>query len=76
MILFSSRLKEEFNMTCLGTIQSNRKGLPKSFTSTEGRGVGDYVALYEEGSNISIHSEIFKNKSGTGTLYFTVPSGN
>ena len=51
-------------MTCLGTIQTNRKGLPKHFTSTENRPVGDYQVLYDEGSSISIHSLIVKNKSG------------
>jgi len=58
-------------MTCLGTIQSNRKGLPRSFTSVEGREVGDYVVLYEEGSHISIHSEVFKNKSGIYSISFS-----
>jgi hypothetical protein len=52
-------------MTCLGTIQTNRKGLPKRFTAVENRAVGDYQVLYDTSSNISIHSEIFKNKSGT-----------
>ena len=51
-------------MTALGTVQATRKGLPKEITSTEGRPVGDYQVVYDEGSNISIHSEICKNKSG------------
>lgn len=51
-------------MTCLGTIQSNRKGLPRAFTAVDNRPVGDYQVLYDVASNISIHSEICKNKSG------------
>ena len=64
------RLREEFGMTALGTIQANRKGLPKAITSTEGRPVGDYQVLYDESSNITIHSEICKSKSGTVKLHF------
>jgi len=63
-------LETQFKMTFLGTIQANRKGLPKSFTATEGRPVGDYMVLYEENSNISIHSEIFKNKTGLKNVMF------
>jgi len=58
------RVAQQFNMTCLGTIQTNRRGLPKHFTTTENREVGDYQVLYDEGSRISIHSLICKNKSG------------
>jgi len=51
-------------MTVLGTIQTNRRGLPKQFTSTENREEGDYQVLYDEGSSVSIHSLICKTKSG------------
>ena len=57
-------------MTCLGTIQANRKGLPKDFTAVNNRPVGDYQVLYDEASHVSIHSEIFKNKSGKGISSF------
>ena len=59
-------------MTGLGTIQSSRKGLPKHFTSTDGREVGDYQVLYDEKSRISIHSEICKNKSGDHFVHLFV----
>ena len=67
---FLSRCKEQFDMTCLGTIQANRKGLPKDFTAVNNRPVGDYQVLYDEASHVSIHSEIFKNKSGKGISSF------
>ncbi len=59
-----SKLMEEFKMTALGTIQGTRKGLPKEFTTTDGRPEGDYMVLFDEASRISIHSEIWKSKSG------------
>ena len=59
-----TRCSTEFQMTCLGTVQASRKGLPKEFTSTEGRPVGDLKVLYDVNSKISIHSEICGVKSG------------
>ena len=59
-----TRCGTEFQMTCLGTVQASRKGLPKEFTSTEGRPVGDLKVLYDVNSKISIHSEICGVKSG------------
>jgi len=56
-------LRDEFQMTTLGTIMGSRKGLPKEFTSTD-RPEGSYYVLYEEDSRISIHSEIWRTKSG------------
>ena len=53
-----TRCGTEFQMTCLGTVQASRKGLPKEFTSTEGRPVGDLKVLYDVNSKISIHSKI------------------
>lgn len=58
------RCHQQFNMTCLGTIMTNRRGLPKTFTNTVNREVGDYQVLYDETSQISIHSLICKSKSG------------
>lgn len=59
-----NELTTRFQMTCVGTIQTNRKGLPKNFKDHRGREVGDYLVLFDESTNISIHSEIVKNKSG------------
>jgi hypothetical protein len=57
-------LGSQFNMTAIGTICANRKGLPKHFKDPKGRAVGDYQVLFDEDSNISIHSEIGRKKSG------------
>lgn len=59
------RVENQFRMTSIGTIQANRKGLPKDIVSTTDRPVGDYRVLYDEGSKISIHSEVCASKSGT-----------
>jgi hypothetical protein len=59
-----TELGGKFNLTVIGTICANRKGLPKHFRETRGRPVGDYQVLFDEASNISIHSEIVKKKSG------------
>jgi hypothetical protein len=51
-------------MTCVGTLQANRKGLPESFKSTKDRPEGDYQVLYEVDGKKSIHSWITNTKSG------------
>ncbi len=58
------RLGEKYQMTAVGTICSNRKGLPPHFKNPVGRKVGDYQVLWDVDSNINIHSEIVKKKSG------------
>jgi hypothetical protein len=60
----ADRLLEEFSMTCVGTLQANRKGLPESFKSTKDRPEGDYQVLYEVDGKKSIHSWITNTKSG------------
>jgi hypothetical protein len=55
---------EKFQMTVVGTICPNRKGLPKHFRDPRGRKLGDYQVLFDTDSNINIHSEIVKKKSG------------
>jgi hypothetical protein len=57
-------LGDRFNITVIGTICASRKGLPKHFRDPRGREVGDYQVLYDTASDISIHSEIGKKKSG------------
>jgi len=55
---------EKFEMTVVGTICANRKGLPAHFRNPVGREVGDYQVLWDKDSNVNIHSEIVKKKSG------------
>lgn len=57
-------LRTEFQMTYVGTLQNNRKGLPADFKSTEGREDGDYMVLYDVTGKKSIHSWINNKKAG------------
>jgi hypothetical protein len=56
-------LLTEFNMTCLGTLTANRKGLPGEFKSLVGRQEGDYLVLFEESGKMSLHSWVVNTKS-------------
>jgi hypothetical protein len=57
-------LRNEFQMTYVGTLQNNRKGLPAAFKNMDGREDGDYVALYDVTGKKSIHSWINNKKAG------------
>ncbi len=57
-------LTREFKLTVICTVCANRKGLPDHFRNTKGRPEGDYQALFDEASGLSIHSEVVKKKSG------------
>jgi hypothetical protein len=63
-------LGAKYSMTVIGTICSNRKGLPKHFRDPRGRDVGDYQVLFDTESDVSIHSEIGKKKSGQSRSTF------
>jgi hypothetical protein len=67
-------LRNEFKMTYVGTLQSNRKGLPADFKNMEGREDGDYVVLYDVTGKKSIHSWI-NNKKGGESLFLKLLSG-
>jgi hypothetical protein len=54
---------KEFNMTCIGTLTANRKGLPAEFKSVVGRKEGDYMVLFEENGKMSLHSWVVKTSS-------------
>jgi hypothetical protein len=56
-------LLKEFDMTCIGTLTANRKGLPKEFKAIKGRKEGDYMVLFEENGKISLHSWVVNTKS-------------
>ncbi len=58
-------LLREYEMTYLGTLRNNRKGLPADFKKTEGRDEHDYIVLYDVTGKKSIHSWITNTKSGT-----------
>ena len=60
----ADRLDKEFNMTYLGTLLANRKGLPDVFKAIKKRPEGDYMVLFEENGNKSLHSWISHTKSG------------
>lgn len=55
---------KRFKVTIVGTICNNRKGLPVHFKNTTGREIGDYQVLWDTESNMNIHSEIVRKKSG------------
>ncbi len=57
-------LGDKYRLTVISTICSNRKGLPKHFRDARGRPEGDYEVLFDVSSNMSIHSEIVRKKSG------------
>jgi hypothetical protein len=57
-------LLEEFQMTCVGTLAANRKGLPLDFKRTDGRAEGSYTVLYDISGKKSIHSWITNTRSG------------
>jgi hypothetical protein len=60
----ADKVLEEFQMTLLGTLMGNRKGLPKEFKEVKDRPEGDYMALFEEGGKKSLHSWVTNTKSG------------
>jgi hypothetical protein len=59
-----TELGKKYKVTVISTICPNRKGLPKHFRDAKGRAEGDYQILFDESSNMSIHSEIVRKKSG------------
>ena len=63
-------LRVEYNMTYIGTLQQNRKGLPEAFKSVDGRADGDYFVLYDITGKKSIHSWLNQKKSGECILIF------
>ncbi len=65
-------LLEDFSMTCVGTLATNRKGLPTKFKSVKDRPEGDYQVLYEVDGKKNIHSWITNTKSGKKYLLFKV----
>lgn len=57
-------LLNTMKMTAIGTLQSNKRGLPAHFKAVTGRPVGDYIVLYEVGGKKSLHSWIASTKGG------------
>jgi hypothetical protein len=60
----AQHISNKYQMTVVGTICANRKGLPQHFKNPVGREVGDYQVLWDMDTNTNIHSEIVKKKSG------------
>ncbi len=60
----ADKLLEDHQMTCVGTLNNNRKGLPEKFKSLAGRPEKDYMPLFEVDGKKSIHSWVTNTKSG------------
>jgi len=50
-------------ITCVGTMQMNKKGIPPFMKDPVGR-VGEYIILYEMGGKLSIHNWVDKSRKG------------
>ena len=50
-------------ITCIGTIQTNRKGLPKEIKEIKGREKNCWTAYKEEGGYVHLNSCVVKTKS-------------
>ena len=54
----------EHQITSIGTLKTNRRGIPDEFTSLEGREGFSYKVLWEvPNKKLVLHSYVFKNKS-------------
>ena len=62
---------ETHEMTIVGTLANNRKGLPSDFKS-KSRPDGDYLPLFQPDGPLSIHSWICNAKSGMVRYIFNV----
>ncbi len=71
-------------MTILGTMKMNRRGIPVEMKEGVGRPQGDYIAVYEVGGKMSLHSFLDKKKKGMvnridgrtdDTCFFSVLTG-
>ena len=51
------------HITCIGTIQTNRKKLPKEIKEIKGREKNSWIACKEEGDNVHLNSCVVKTKS-------------
>ena len=64
----------EKDITAVGTLVSNRKGLPKKFVRTAGRKEFSYEILWNAGDvTMTLHSYVVKAKS-TGLRNILLPS--
>jgi hypothetical protein len=52
-------------ITMVGTLNSNRRGIPQEMKTMKDRPDGDYKVMYEEDGKVSIHSWLVNNKKGT-----------
>lgn len=49
----------------VGTLNSNRRGIPQEMKTMKDRPDGDYKVMYEEDGKVSIHSWLVNTKKGT-----------
>lgn len=54
------------DITAVGTINKNRKGIPPKIREANGRKVGEYIIYYDKGSQMTLHSWVTKSSSGKG----------
>ena len=60
----------EKKITCLATMNSNRKGLPTEMKEIKGLEENSWMACKIDGSEIIINSCVVKTKSGMRNVYF------
>ena len=51
------------NITGIGTLNSNRKGLPKEIKETQGRGENSWISCESENGEVALNSYDVKTKS-------------
>jgi hypothetical protein len=60
-LLFKELLKSE--ISAVGTLNKNRKGIPDSFREVHDQPVGSYDILYEDGTPMSLHRWVSKSRA-------------
>ena len=51
------------NITCIGTLNSNRKGLPKEIKETKGREENSWISCKSDKGEVTLNSYVVKTKS-------------
>ena len=51
------------NITCIGTLNSNRKGLPKEIKETKGREENSWISCKSDKGEVTLNSYVLKTKS-------------
>ena len=51
------------NITCIGTLNSNRKGMPKEIKETKGREENSWISCKSDKGEVTLNSYVVKTKS-------------